>query len=390
MNAPTVRLADVAEINPRLKVRPAADEPVAFLGMADVDATDGKTTPGGKRPFASVAKGYTPFLDGDLLVAKITPCFENGKIAQANLHLPVGMGSTEFHVIRPKPGVLDARYALQLLRTPAVRAAGERRMTGSGGQRRVPANFLQSLPVSLPSLDEQRRIADILDRADALRTRRRQTSDLLDDLAASVHIDMFGDPHTNPMGWLSAPLGDLARVIRGASPRPAGDPRYFGGPIPWLKISDITASPGLTVSHIKEGVTEAGRDRSVLLKTGSLILTNSATVGIPKFLGVDACIHDGFLALLDLDPRVNSVFLYFSLLLRRKHLAAMAPQGTQKNLNTGIAKALSISVPPRHAQDAFVTTMERLGVARRSAELHRSQTDALIAALQHRAFRGEL
>ena len=82
-------------------------------------------------------------------------------------------------------------------------------MTGSAGQRRVPANFLASLEIPLPLLPEQQRIADILDRAEALRAKRRASLAQLDELTQSIFIDMFGDPAVNPKEWLRAKLGDV-------------------------------------------------------------------------------------------------------------------------------------------------------------------------------------
>ncbi|MBK7625243.1 MAG: restriction endonuclease subunit S [Kineosporiaceae bacterium] len=149
---------------------------------------------GETRRFSDVSTGYTLFENGDLLVAKITPCFENNKIGQARLSHAVGVGSSEFHVVRPNRKLVDDRYLLHFLRQDRVRIDGERRMTGSGGQRRVPPAFLRDLEVPLMPLDEQRRIAAILDRADALRAKRRQALLLLNDVPQAIYYDMFGDP----------------------------------------------------------------------------------------------------------------------------------------------------------------------------------------------------
>src|ERR1700730_17221356 len=110
-----VRLGDVATINPRISERPTSEALVSFIAMADVDARTGVTTRGEDRPFGEVSKGYTHFRNEDILVAKITPCFENGKIAQACLRHSYGSGSTEFHVIRPDVNQLNARYLLHFL-----------------------------------------------------------------------------------------------------------------------------------------------------------------------------------------------------------------------------------------------------------------------------------
>jgi type I restriction enzyme, S subunit len=129
----TVSLAEVADLNPRLTEALDSNSPVSFVPMSALTAETASTSNGEERRYADVSKGYTPFLHGDVLVAKITPCFENGKIAQATLTHRVGFGSTEFHVVRPRAGVADARYLLHFLRQERIRRDGERKMTGSAG-----------------------------------------------------------------------------------------------------------------------------------------------------------------------------------------------------------------------------------------------------------------
>jgi type I restriction enzyme S subunit len=131
-------LGEVASINPRLVGLPSNEELVSFVPMADLIATEARTTAGALRPFCDVSRGYTHFCRDDILVAKITPCFENGKIGRAAIGAAVGAGSTEFHVVRPDPKRLDPGYALRFIRRDDVRQQGVLRMTGSAGQRRVP------------------------------------------------------------------------------------------------------------------------------------------------------------------------------------------------------------------------------------------------------------
>ena len=169
MTIPKLRIGDVAQINPRPSRVPQLDEKVSFAGMTDLNAERGCITQSALRPYAEVCKGYTPFHAQDILVAKITPCFENCKIGEASIPTDVGYGSTEFHVIRPLPARLDRRYLLHFLRQARILKTGERRMTGSAGQRRVPASFLEALEIPLPPLEEQRRVAAILDKASALK-----------------------------------------------------------------------------------------------------------------------------------------------------------------------------------------------------------------------------
>lgn len=154
------RLGDVAHINPRFdKFSLADDVPVSFVQMASVGAADGKINVSIVRPFVEVKKGsYTPFKDGDVLFAKVTPCMENGKMAVARgLTNGVGFGSSEFHVLRPSDQV-DAKYLYYFVSSQAFRKEAAGHMTGAVGLRRVPAAFLADAQLPLVPLDEQRRI----------------------------------------------------------------------------------------------------------------------------------------------------------------------------------------------------------------------------------------
>ncbi|MGL6344924.1 MAG: restriction endonuclease subunit S, partial [Waterburya sp.] len=150
-------------------------------------------------------------------------------------------------------------------------------------------------------------------------------------------------------------VGNICSVCRGGSPRPKGDPKYFGGSIPWIMISDVSKSKGRYIYSTYETVTEEGAKKSRLLNKGTLIVTNSATIGLPKILGIDGCIHDGFLAFLDLSSDIERDFLYCFFIKIRSYLETNAPQGTQKNINTNIVKSLEIPIPPIELQKAIST-----------------------------------
>jgi type I restriction enzyme S subunit len=114
-----------------------------------------------------VKKGYTEFHDGDVLVAKITPCFENGKGALARgLLNGVGYGTTELHVLSPGP-MLDGRFLYYVTASDRFRKLGEAEMSGAAGQKRVPEDFIRNYRIAVPSLSEQRSIVGFLDRETA-------------------------------------------------------------------------------------------------------------------------------------------------------------------------------------------------------------------------------
>src|SRR5258708_6409706 len=116
------------------------------------------------RQVSDIGSGYTPFQDGDVIVAKITPCFENGKGAlAAGLCNGVAFGTTELHVLRSS-SILDERYLFYLTISSGYRQSGEAEMYGAGGQKRVPPEFNKEFPTPLPPLIEQVTIVDFLDR----------------------------------------------------------------------------------------------------------------------------------------------------------------------------------------------------------------------------------
>ena len=210
-----VPLAQITQINPKLPKDTDESQHVSFLALASV-SEDGRILEQETRVLAETKKGYTYFERGDVLLAKITPCFENGKAALVdNLEYQIGYGSTEFHVLRADPELLDSKYLFYMVWSDQFRFLGEKSMQGAAGQKRVSADFVKQFEIPLPPLAEQKRIAAILDKADALRRKRQQAIDLADQFLRSVFFDMFGDPVTNPKGWPTKPLSQMASVVTG-------------------------------------------------------------------------------------------------------------------------------------------------------------------------------
>jgi type I restriction enzyme S subunit len=386
---PTAKLVDVAELNPPLADSLNDGEEVAFMPMSAVDAESVSAVDRETRLYSEVSKGYTPFLDGDVLVAKITPCFENGKIAHAHLTRRYGFGSTEFHVVRPRPGRTDARYLVHFLRQDRIRRQGESRMTGSAGQRRVPESFLAGLSVPAPPLPEQRRIAEILDKADALRAKRRAALAQLDTLTQSIFLDMFGDPILNTRGWPKKKLSELGTVERGVSKhRPRNAPELLGGPYPFVQTGDVANCDGY-IRKFTSTYSEAGLRQSRMWPAGTLCITIAANIAKTGVLTFEACFPDSVVGFCAADPAtVEFVRGWLSFL--QASLEDRAPESAQKNINLEILRGLDVPTPERELQRAFtrrIAAVERLKTADRGSL---AELDTLFASLQNRAFRGEL
>lgn len=389
------RLEEVAQINPRVSRHLAPDDLISFVPMSALDAETGKTTQGEDRAYQEVSKGYTGFWNGDLLVAKITPCFENGKIGQADLKHDFGFGSTEFHVVRPDAAVLDARYLFHYLRQKSIRIAGEKKMTGSGGQRRVPAQYLAELKISVPPLPEQKRIAAILDQAESLRAKRRAALVQLDALAQAIFIEMFGDPVSNPNAYAITELADLIvpeRPLTYGILMP-GDNQDEG--VPYVRVVDMKAG-GVDVSQVRKTTREISEAyKRSLLDAGDLLLSIRGHVGrlaiVPDALSGANITQDT--ARLSVDrKRANPIFVLEQLRSRaiqgwmQKHVKGVAVKG----INLGDVRRIPMVMPPAALQREFELRVKAIEVLQEKGRQSRMEADALFSSLQHRAFRGEL
>jgi type I restriction enzyme S subunit len=252
------RLRFDAHLNPlKSMLDLSGDTEVSFVPMDSVGELGGLAL-NETRPVDEVYNGYTYFADGDVVVAKITPCFENGKGALAEgLANGVAFGTTELHVIRPRSS-LDARFLFYLTVAHDFRSFGEAEMLGAGGQKRVPEEFLKDWRAPLPSLKTQQRIARFLDektaQIDALMVKKRNLLDRLAErrqalITRAVTKGLKRHAPTKPSGinWFGDipahwevkrldRLNDYRRPIRYGIVLPG--PHYEGG-VPIIKGGDV-------------------------------------------------------------------------------------------------------------------------------------------------------
>lgn len=350
----TVRLAqlgEVCEINPRLpRAHGIADnDEVSFVPMAAVSEVSGSIEVRQTRRYVEVKKGYTSFRDGDVLFAKITPCMENGKAALAvDLVGGCGFGSTEFHVLRAGDAVLP-EWLRYFVRREAFRREARRNFTGTAGQQRVPASFLANACIPVPTLNEQRRIVDILSRAEGIVRLRREAQQKAAELIPAIFIEMFGDPAANPKGWPMHPLGALADVQGGLQVTKA----RATCPIerPYLRVANVHRGY-LDLSEIKSiRLTESELTRTSLQR-GDLLFVEGH--GNPNEVGrvavwdgsIPACTHQNHL--IRARPKLNLLLpTYASALLNSE-------SGRQTLLRAGKTTSGLSTISAQNVKDARV------------------------------------
>lgn len=228
----------------------------------------------------------------------------------------------------------------------------------------VDRNVLHQLQVRCPERAIQESIASILSAYDDLIENNRRRITLLEKTARLLYEEWFvrlrfpGHEHARivdglPEGWGTHLIDDLCLVGRGGSPRPIAN--FMGGEIPWFKIGDATASESPFILETEERVTDDGAKKSVVLEPSAVILSNSATCGIPYFTGVRGCVHDGWLHFSQF-KRISEQFLYCYLFSKREELVSSVGDGsTQKNLNTAAVGRLLLALP---AQDTLINQFQ--------------------------------
>ena len=257
--------------------------------------------------------------------------------------------------------------------------------------KEVSKKIVEDLQIPLPPLDEQKRIAGILDAADALRAKRREALAELDTLLQSTFLDMFGDPVTNPMGWEIYALGEVGEVITGNTPS-RKRPEYYGDDIEWIKSDNIN-DPSFVLTEAVERLSVTGRAVARTIPRGSILVTCIA--GSPSCIG-NAAIADREVAF---NQQINAfvpgeriaLWFAFGVFWVGKRLVQSASTSSMKGMVSKSAfSAISIPIPPTSLQNRFATIVESVEQQKASQRAHLDELDTLFASLQSRAFRGDL
>jgi len=223
---------------------------------------------------------------------------------------------------------------------------------------------LQEIPCLLPPLPEQKKIIEILSGVQNNINAVEEEIVKIENLEKCLMSSFFSQ--SGGGDWRKVPVSDIGRVVRGASPRPKGDPRYYGGRVPRLMVADVTRD-GKYVSPRIDYLTEAGAKLSRPVPAGTLTIVCSGVVGVPSILSVDACIHDGFLALVDISPECTTEYLYYFFKpLQQLFDSSATHGGIFTNLTTEIMKEFPVFLPPLSRQAEIVKILNSVEASRNS------------------------
>ena len=403
MNWPMARLIDVAQVNPRRDSRlRSLDESleVTFVPMAAVDEVTGTIASPEVKLLGDVRKGFTLFVEGDVIFAKITPCMQNGKSAIAHgLVSGLGFGSTEFHVLRPGPDVLS-EWLWYYVRQRTFREEARRHFRGSAGQQRVPATFIEQCEVPLPSIEVQRRIIGKIQEAfERVREIQKLRRTSLEE-AAALEGAVFSDgilEFTNDAKVSIVPLGDIVgRAQYGSSSKA----NAHGDGVPILRMGNIQ-NGHLDVSDLKHISLSAKKLAKYRLGEGDILFnrTNSfELVGkAATFTGLEGnWVFASYLIRLQIDPD-KALPEYVTAVINsrtgRDYVRRTARRAIgMVNINARQIQQLELPLPHLADQQWIVGQIREARAASDSIrrDLSMKPIEALLEAILHKAFSGEL
>jgi len=296
-------------------------------------------------------------------------------------------------VIRGRPinQSLDPIYSGYALRAPIIRS-----QIIPMGQGAIRANIGQqnlSLVVApVPPLPEQRAIAAALSDVDALlegltrliaKKRDLKQAAMQQLLTGQTRLPSFSGE------WEVKRVGELAKIQRGASPRPIDSPVWFdeNSSIGWVRISDVTCS-GMFLYETTQRLSPLGVKHSRPVATGSLIMSICATVGRPIITRIDVCIHDGFVVFDNLDA--DQLFVYYVLKWIEPDWTRHGQTGSQMNLNTGLINGKEIKLPPRDEQTAIAAVLSDMDAELSALLARRDKTRDLKQAMMQELLTGRI
>ena len=284
----------------------------------------------------------------------------------------------------------DPSFLLQYLRSIRGRIVSD---SWGGAQKHISQGYVKEMKIPLPPLAEQRRIAAVLDQADALRAKRRAALAQLDSLTQSIFLEMFGDPATNPKGWPRHLLGELANKITDGEHL---NPVFSTSGMPIVMAGNVLED-GIDFGSAKTVEKEIGhRFRKKCGPTAGdvLLVSRGATIGRQCVVTSDLefCLMGSVILIKPHRDKLDPLFLNIFLRLPGIRIALYKTSGSsaQQAIYLKDLKSLSCVSPPIPLQREFarrVTAVEKLKTAHRASL---AELDALFATLQHRAFKGDL
>lgn len=349
--------------------------------------------------------GGSKFINGDTIMARITPCLENGKHAYVSFldEGEVGFGSTEYIVMRGKENISDNEFVYYLSKTPCFKNTAVKSMVGSSGRQRAQIDVLENLEMKVPPLSCQRRISSLLSSLDDKIGVNRAICRNLEEQAQALFKEWFvdfapfkGRPFVDtelgriPEGWKVGTLGDVGTVVGGGTPSKGHNEYYTSNGIAWLTPRDLSVKKNKFTSKGAIDITSEGYKNSStkLMPKGSVLFSSRAPIGYITIAKNDICTNQGFKSVVP--TNAGTAFIYYVLKTNTKRIENMSSGTTFIEASGSLIKSLSIVIPKAEVLDEFEQIADPIFKQQMILEEESSRLSQLRDTMLPRLMSGEL
>ncbi|HHR7294010.1 TPA: restriction endonuclease subunit S [Staphylococcus aureus] len=358
------KLKELLQVNPRMTLKKGSK--AKKIAMENIKEFQKKIDNFTIEEFKSGSK----FQNGDTLLARITPCLENGKTAYVDIleDDEIAFGSTEFFVLRPIDNKLDSQFLYYLFRTKKVREIIIKSMTGTSGRQRAQKDSILEYKCEVPTIEYQRKIAIILKNLDDKIEINKKIIANLEELSQTLFKRWFVDfefPDENgapykanggemtnselgeiPKVWRVETLEKLGSIIGGGTPSKKNKEYYTNNGIPWITPKDLSKNRNIYISHGENDISELGLNKSSakLLEKNSVLFSSRAPIGYIAINNIPVTTNQGFKSIVP-NEEMNPYFIYFILKNITPLIEQTASGSTFKEISAKGMKSIKIVFP---------------------------------------------
>ena len=340
-----------------------------FVEMADI-------VPGKRYVFSKSKKifngSFSKFSNKDTLMAKITPCLENGKISQF-IGSDKAFGSTEFNIFREKKDISDNDYLYYLISSPLVKGPAIKSMSGATGRQRANLDKIKQIEVPDISIKAQQKIAKFLSNYDDLIENNNRRIKILEEMAQKIYKEWFVDfkfPGHETTTFKDSPLGKIPndwevkkigkeyKTYLGGTPS-RNEIKYWNGDIPWLNSGKTNE---LRITEASEYITKAGLEKSstkLMPKFTTVLAITGATLGQVSMLGDEMCANQSVVGVYS---NTNQEFVFYLLKDKIKKLIQNASGGAQQHINKDIVNEMEFILPTNNILNDFTNILKPINL----------------------------
>ena len=355
------RLGERIQYNPQVKL-----EKGKSYNLIDIDSIEiGSRYVKGKELTVYDGQSGCHFQNGDTVMARITPCLENGKIAQVQCESQKGFGSTELFVFRGTENKTDSDYVFNLMSMQFIRNLAANSMTGASGRQRADLGFIKRIKWNFPPLPTQQKIASILSAYDNLIQNYKKQIEALQTGACELYKEWFVRfrfpgyqtaefENGIPEGWKIERIGNIGEVIGGGTPSTENE-EYWDGDIPWLSPVDLSDNTNVYVSRGGKNITKLGLQKSSakMMPKDTVLLSSRAPVGYVALAKNPICTNQGFKSVVCNTSVIQPIYLYFYFRMNKNYLQSIASGATFPELSGSMMKKLKVLLPQMELQKEF-------------------------------------